>query len=440
MRTAAGEEPPSLRASKKEIFGWVMFDFANSSFTTVIVTVVFSAYFVSHVVGDDVLGVKYWAISLCISNTIVILTGPVVGAVADFSASKKKFLFISYLICIIFTALLFFVKSGDILSGMVIFIIANVGFAAGENFCAAFLPEIAEPEEMGRISGYGWSVGYIGGLLSLLLCLLLFSLWGQAELQIRITFIITALFFLLSALPTFLFLKERRRSQASKATKGYILIAFRRMGDTFRAMRDFSELVKFLIIFFLYSCGIATVISFSAIYAESVIHFSKSETLLFFIVVQVSSSVGAFIFGFVEDRLGAKRTISITLVIWIVVVLGAYLSPSKGVFWAIGNLAGLAIGSSQSSSRALVALFTPESKSAEFFGLWGLSGKLAATVGIYSYSFITGATGSMKAAILTMAFFFLAGLVGMMFVNEEKGRHAVRTYTDILNPNNGTAG
>ena len=424
------EETIKPKASRKEIFGWVMFDFANSSFTTVIVTVIFSAYFVSHVVGDDVSGVKYWGWALCISNLIVIMVGPVLGAVADFSASKKKFLFLSYIICVVFTALLFFVEGGNILLGIIIFIIANIGFAAGENFCSAFLPEIARPEQMGRISGYGWAVGYVGGLLSLILCLILFKIWGQGELQIRTTFLITAVFFLLSALPTFMFLKERRRPLASKGTKNYIRIGFKRLHETFKDMRDFGELIKFLSVFFLYSCGIATVISFSAIYAESVIHFSKSETLLFFIVVQVSSSIGAFAFGFVEDKLGAKKTISITLIIWIMVVLGAYWSPSKSVFWVVGNLAGIAIGSSQSSSRALVALFTPESKSAEFFGLWGLSGKLAATVGIYSFSFITLLTGSMKSAILMMAFFFVAGLVGMIFVNEDKGRRAVRKYND----------
>ncbi len=426
--TGEGEGGNHDRATKKELFGWVMFDFANSSFTTVIVTVVFSAYFVSHVVGNPVDGVKYWGWGLAISNLLIILFGPVVGAIADFSGSKKRVLFATYLTCVIFTALLFFVKSGDIIFGITIFIIANIGFAAGESFIAAFLPEIAEPEEMGKVSGYGWAFGYVGGLLSLLLCLILFKVWGQGELQIRTTFIVTALFFLLSAIPTFLWLRERRTPGHLPAGKGYFRIGFERVKETFGDLQDFGELIKFLSIFFLYSCGIAIIVSFSAIYAETVVRFTKGETLIFFILVQVSSSVGAFIFGFVEDWVGAKKTIAITLLIWIIVVIGAWWAPSKGVFWIVGNLAGLAIGSSQSSSRALVALFSPPSKSAEFFGLWGLSAKLAATVGVYSFTLMTATSGSMQSAILLTGLFFLAGLAGISLVDEEKGKCAAASY------------
>ena len=407
-----------------------MFDFANSSFTTVIVTVVFSAYFVSHVVGDQVLGVKYWGWGLSLSNFMIILLAPLLGAIADFSGSKKKFLFVTYLICVIFTALLFFVKEGYILFGVIVFILANIGFSAGESFIAAFLPEIAKPEDMGKLSGYGWAFGYVGGLISLFLCLFLFNMYGQGEIQIRTTFVVTAIFFLLSALPTFLFLKERKVAQNLPPGKSYIQIGMGRLKETFLDLQHFGELIKFLSIFFLYSCGISIVVSFSAIYAESVIHFTKGETLIFFIVVQVSSSLGAFAFGFVEDKIGAKKTIAITLLIWIAVIAIAWWSPSKAFFWLVGNLAGLAIGSSQSSSRALVALFSPECKSAEFFGLWGLASKLAATVGAYSFSLMTVLSGSMRSAILMTGLFFLAGLLGIGFVDEEKGRRAAQRYSN----------
>jgi len=418
------------KASKKEIFGWVMFDFANSSFTTVIITVVFSAYFVSHVVGDDVLGVKYWGWSLSSANLVVMLAGPVVGAVADFSASKKRFLFLSYVVCVLFTALLFFVGKGDVLMAIILVAVAHIGFSAGENFCSSFLPEIAEPEVMGKISGYGWAFGYVGGLLSLFICFLIFKVFGQGELQLQFAFLSTAIFFLLSAIPTFLWLKERTPPQSRPEGKSYLGIGYGRVMDTFSDLKDFGELIKFLCVFFLFSCGISTIVSFSAIYAESVVGFSKSDTLVFFIIVQISSSLGAFAFGFIEDRLGAKKTIAITLVIWLVVVAGAWWSPGKSLFWVVGNLAGLAIGSSQSSSRALVGLFTPHSKSAEFFGLWGLSGKLAATVGIYSFSMMTAISGSMRSAILLTGLFFLLGLVGIFFVDEEKGKLSARKYVN----------
>lgn len=419
------------KVSKKELFGWAMFDFANSSFTTVIVTVVFSAYFVSHVVGDPLRGVKYWAWGLALSNLLVIIAGPLFGAIADFSGTKKKFLFVTYIVCVLFTALLFFVREGNVLFGLIIFIIANLGFSAGENFCSAFLPEIAEQKDMGKISGYGWALGYVGGLLSLLLCLALYELWGKGELQIRISFVLTALFFLLSAVPTFLWLNERKQNIRRPPGKSYLLIGYSRMADTFKNLGAFRELIKFLAAFFLYSCGIATVISFSAIYSEQVMGFTKIETLLFFIIVQVSASVGSFSFGFIEDKIGAKTTVSIALIIWLAVILGAWWAPSKTFFWFVGNLAGLAIGSSQSSSRAMVALFSPPSKSGEFFGLWGLSGKLAAIVGISSYSIMTSLTGSMRSAILLTGLFFAAGLIGLFFVDETKGKEAALAYENI---------
>jgi UMF1 family MFS transporter len=426
------KDPADGKRSRHELFGWVMFDFANSSFTTVIVTVIFSAYFVSHIVGDKISGVKYWGWGVALSNLIVISLAPVAGAIADYSGSKKRFLVATSLICVIFTALLFFAREGNILLALTFFIIANIGFSAGEGFIAAFLPEIAKPEEMGKISGYGWAFGYVGGLVSLLLCLALFKLWGQGELQIRFTFVLTALFFLMSAIPTFLFLRERKEATHLPAGKGYLAVGFGRIRDTFREIQTFRQLPRFLFSFFLYSCGIATVISFSAIYAENVLHFTKAETLIFFIVVQVASSAGAFCFGLIEDRIGAKKTIAVTLLIWLVVIVLVYWSPTKAVFWIAGNLAGLAIGASQSSSRALVALFTPAQKSGEFFGFWGLSGKLAATVGIYAYSMMTQFTGSMRIAILSTGVFFLLGLLALFFVDEVEGKKAASSYKKTM--------
>ena len=332
----------------------------------------------------------------------------------------------------IFTALLFFVAEGDIVGALVIVILANTAFSAGENFCSSFLPEIAEPSQVGKISGYGWALGYIGGLLSLALCLIIFKFFGQGELQIRFTFLSTALFFLLSAIPTFLWLRERKQPETLPEGETYFKIGYKRLRETFRDLAHFGELMKFLFVFFLFSCGISTIIAFSSIYAESVVGFSKGETLIFFIVVQLSSSLGAFAFGFVEDRIGAKRTIAITLVLWIIVVAGVWWSPSKGFFWFAGNLAGLAIGSSQSSSRAMVALFTPRAKSAEFFGLWGMSSKFAATVGIFSYSLMTTISGSMKSGILLTGLFFIAGLSGIFFIDEERGKKGVTDYESRL--------
>jgi UMF1 family MFS transporter len=421
------------RARFKEIFGWCMFDFANSAYTTVVITTIFSAYFVGSVVADKTRGDYLWSVALSISYFLVIVTGPVIGAVADFSGWKKRFLFISYLVCVVFTALLFFVGPGDIGLAMVLVVLSNLGFAAGENFCASFLPELAPPKDMGKISGYGWSFGYVGGLLSLALCLLLLSgtkdaAGGYRDGAIRSTNVLVAIYFALAAIPTFLWLRERKDREVLAEGESYLTAGFKRLFQTFRAVRRFRELLKFLLAFTVYQSGVMTVISFAVIYTEQELLFTKGESIVLIIVVNITSSVGAFLFGFIQDRIGAKRAVLLTLLIWIAAILGIYLFHSRIAFWIIANMVGVAIGSCQSASRALVGLFSPQEKSAEFFGFWGLAGKLASILGIYSFGLLAHLTGSRHTALLSVLGFFVAGFLLTLLVNEAGGRSAVAEW------------
>ena len=412
---------------------FLLFDFANSSYTTVIITAVFGAYFVRAVVNEANRGELLWAVSLSISYFLVMIFGPVFGAMADQRGHKKRFLFVTYLLCVVFTALLFIVKPGYVVFAMVFVVISNLGYAASENFVSSFLPDIAGEREMGKISGYAWSFGYVGGLLSLVICLLIITFYkpaGNETLPIRLSALVTALFFGVAAIPTFLWVRERRSDISTGKGEGYFRAAFQRLGATWKNVGKFKELVKFLISLFFFYSGIAVVISFAAIYAQKELGFTPAMTVLLIIVVNITAAVGAFLFGLLEDRIGSKNTVLITLIIWVATVVIAYFIHKQNLFWIVANLAGLAMGASQSSARALVGLFSPPSKSAEFFGFWGFAGKFSAILGLLSFGIMSNRFNSNRLAILSTIVYFITGLVILLFVNEKRGREAALSYED----------
>jgi len=353
----------------------------------------------------------------------------VLGAIADHGAHKKRFLAITTAGCVLFTGLLGFVGAGDVALGMVLVICATLMFASGENFIAAFLPEIASQEEMGKISGYGWSLGYLGGLLVLGLCLMYIQ-WAEvhgatAEQYVPVTLWITAVMFALAAMPTFLFLRERAVAQPLQLGENYVRIGFARVRHTFRHAREFRDLFRFLITLSIFYCGIHTVIVLAAIYAQEVMGFSVQENILLILVVNVTAAVGALLFGLIQDRLGSVRTLSVTLLVWIAALVTAYVIETRSGFWIVANLVGLALGSSQSAGRALVGQFSPTARAAEFFGLWGLAGKLAAVIGPMVYGLVIYLShGNHRQALLATSGFFIVGLLLLMTVDERRGRAA----------------
>ncbi|MBT4332510.1 MAG: MFS transporter [Candidatus Cloacimonetes bacterium] len=408
----------------RNIFGWMMYDFANSSFTTIIVTVIYSVYFKNVVVAQGELGTALWGRAISISMLMVAVTAPIFGAVADFSRAKKKFLFYNCYLTVIFTALLFFVKAGDIYKGMIFFIIANFAFNSGNVFYNALLPDVAPREEIGKISGWGWAIGYIGGLIALLLMLpLVHNNW------IRFVFPTVAAFFGIFAIPTFILLKEVKKP--SKRTN-YFRTAFKRINQSLKNIKNFKELIKFIISYLIYNDGIIIVISFAAIYGATRFEMSTKQLINYFIIANITSMIGAFIFGYIFDKIGAKKTISITLVVWIAVVVWAFLCRSINEFYLIGMLAGIAIGSSQSSSRAMLALLTPDEKMAEFFGFYSVTGRIASILGPLVYGEVSRITGDQKWAILSVVVFFVTGAIVLQTVNEEKGKLTALNWKDDI--------
>ncbi len=427
-------EVPPVRP--REIVSWAMFDFANSSYTTIIVTVAYGVFFTTLIAPAN-RGDFLWGSAIALANFFVLLLSPMIGAVADDSGRKKQFLFVTYATCVVGTALLWFVTPGHVALGLALFVISFVGFSFGENLTAAFLPEISKPETVGKISGFGWGLGYLGGLVALLLVLPLLA--GDMKIEnlgnLRLAWLVTAAFFGVAAIPTFLFLRERAPLGAG-SLGDYVRAGFGRLRETAHSMRRFTELGRFLSVFFVYSCGLSSVFAFSGIFASKTLGFTNIELLKLFIFLQLSAAAGSFGFGFIQDRLGAVNTIRITLVLWILVCIGVYSCgdgkglvfgglTGKQMFWIVSMFSGVAIGSLQSASRGLVGLFSPAEKSGEFFGFWGLAGKSAYMVGPFVFGLISTATGSQRIAMLSTGVFFLLGLFAMRFVSEQRGRAAV---------------
>jgi len=397
----------------RNIIGWMFYDFANSSFTTIIVTVVYSVYFIKQVVGGEPgYGEQLWGRAIAISMTLVALTAPILGAVADYSRSKKKFLFINCYITVIFTGLLYFVGKGDIMMGMIFFIIANFGFNSANVFYDAFLPEITQPEDMGKVSGYGWALGYVGGLIALLISLIL------VKIDVKIVFPAIALYFFLFSLITAVWLKEFRR--LSKRTN-YIKTAIQRITFSFNNIRKIPELLKFLFSYFIYNDGITTVIVFASVYGITRFGMTTQNMIVYFILAQVSSIIGSAVFGYYTDRIGVKNVLSISLLIWIAVVIWAFFCKTAFEYYFVGLLAGLAIGSSQSNSRTMLAMLTPGDKRAEFFGFYTLTGRLSSIIGPLVYGEIARKTGSQRWSILSLIVFFSIGFVILQSVRVTKG-------------------
>ncbi|MBI5611470.1 MAG: MFS transporter [Gammaproteobacteria bacterium] len=422
-------------ATRREILAWAMYDFANSGYTTVVLTAVFNIYFVSVVAGHgadrDGSATLLWTVATAISNLLVIVSAPVLGAIADRGAYKKRFLIFSTLGCVVFTALLATVDAGDVVLGMTLVILSAFMFATGEDLIAGFLPEIAAPKDMGRISAYGWSLGYLGGMLVLGLCLAYIS-WAAARglpasHYVAVSMLITAAMFALATLPTFLWLRERAVPRRLPRARDYVRVGFARVRETLRHARHYRDLFRFLVTLSVYYCGIYTVVVLAAVYAQEAMGFGTQEIIAMILVVNLTAAVGAFGFGLVQDRIGSIVTLALTLLVWIAALVLAFFLESRAGFWVVANLVGVAMGSSQSAGRALIGLFSPPARSAEFFGLWGLAGKLAAIVGPLSYGLVAYLSGgNHRLALLGTTAFFIAGLLLLLTVDERRGRAAAQ--------------
>jgi MFS transporter, UMF1 family len=431
---------PRTRAPKREIFGWAMFDFANQAYTLLIITVVFGDLFTRVIVGNDGdyrLGNFLWSLALSTSYLLVVVCSPIAGAIMDFTASKKRFLFASYLLTVVATAALYFVAPGYALLGVLLLIVSNFGYSIGEAFIASFLPDLGPPEDLGKISGFGWALGYIGGMVSAVFVLLVLGEVSAENFE-RIRWVgpWAAAFFLFAAIPTFVWVRERGKPQQLPPGTSYVAIGVRRVRGTLRGLEQHRDLAVLLVSMFFAMNGIYIIITYAFIYGAQVVGWDPGVRTLMFVIVQITAAIGALGFGFIQDRLGAKRTYQITLVMWMVAIALIYLTPALGawlsgalgrtveaqhVFLVVGSVAGLSLGSCQSATRTLVGLFSPLSRAAEFFGFWGLSMKLAGVVGLLSIGLLQAALG-LHTAVLFCVLLFAVALFISRRIDEARGR------------------
>lgn len=446
VRSGAGtrefEVTVRSRASRREILGWAMFDFANQAYTLLIITVVFGDLFtrviVSH--GQDYrLGNLLWSLSLAASYLMVVACSPVAGAIMDYRASKKRFLFGSYVLTVITTAALYFVAPGYALLGVVLLILSNFGYSIGEAFIASFLPDLGPPEDLGKISGFGWALGYVGGMASAVF-VLLFLGDVSAENFARIRWVgpWAAAFFLVAAIPTFLWVRERGVPHRLPSGRSYLAVGLSRVRATLAHLALHRDLAVLLGSVFFAMNGIYIIITYSFIYGAQVIGWDQHVRTLMFVIVQITAAAGAFGFGFIQDRFGALRTYRVTLALWMAAIALIYLTPqlslgvgrwlgirleAQYVFLVVGSVAGVSLGSCQSATRTLVGLLSPLSRSAEFFGFWGLAMKLAGVTGLLAIGALQALLGLHTAILFCIVLFALA-LVVSRRVDEARGRAA----------------
>jgi MFS transporter, UMF1 family len=433
------EGPGSYEAVKTaprgEILSWAMYDFANSAYTTIVSTTIFNPFFVQVVAGEGSglkpgQGTFLLTASICVSSLAVVLSAPIIGTIADALAGKKKILLFATLLCVGCTTLLCHVgRPGAYIEALILLTLANFAYYTAEDLVAAFLPELAAREDMGKVSAFGWTIGYLGGLSALAICfayvVLARHLGQTARTYVPVTMLITAAFYGLAALPIFLFLKERARPDPLMRGRQMLSVGFARLRKTLAQAARHQDLFRFLISLLVYSCGTATVISLASVYAEQVMGFTTNDSLVMIFAVNVTAAIGAFSIGHVQDRIGSIPTLGISLCLWIIATGGAFFCTSRVVFWILANLIGLAMGSSGSSGRALVGLFSPPGRSGEFFGLWGLSGKLATAVGPLTFGLVTLFThNNYRLALLSSTSFFVIGLLLLLLVNEKRGKEA----------------
>ncbi|MBL8518928.1 MAG: MFS transporter [Betaproteobacteria bacterium] len=399
-----------------------MYDFANSGYTTVVLTAVFNAYFVSVIAGKAPWATFAWTATLAVSYALVMLAGPVIGTHADAKAAKKRWLFVMTVGCIASTAALYFAGPGMLVYAMIFVIISNFCYAIGENLTAAFLPELARPEAMGKVSGWGWSLGYVGGLVALGISLAWLmtaeSRGSTTGAAVPGTLLITAVVYAVAASATFLWLKER--AQPSKPPTSS---SWSQLKAAIAEAWTMKDLTRVCFVAICYQAGVATVIALAAIYAQEVMGFTTQDTLVLVLLVNITACIGAFAFGYAQDKLGKVNALRVTLFGWVAMVGFAWFATDRSLFWIAANLAGLCMGSSQSAGRALIAYFAPPAKAAEMFGVFGLATRLAAILGPITYGIVSWVSGGdHRLAMLITGVFFIAAIVLLSAVDEARGR------------------
>ena len=421
--------------NRKTIISWMMYDFANSSFANNVTTFIYAAFFTKVIAENEIIGTALWSRGVGIIMLVVALLSPPLGALSDQGGYRKRFLIFFTFLAVIFTALLYFPQQGQAIYALTLYIIACICFEMGIVFYNAFLPDIAPPERIGRISGQAWGVGYFGGLLSMAVLMVgfvsaetpWFGLTKETHAHIRATNIGVAIWFAIFSLPALFYLPAPPARQTGD--KLSLAASYRRILQTFRELQRYREIFKLLLARLVYNDGLITVFAFGGIYAAGTFGFTFEEVLFFGIIVNIAAGIGAWCFGYLDDRLGGKLTIQITLVGFVIAAIIAVVPQEKIWFWIAGLLVGLFAGPNQSASRSLMGRFVPQNKETEFYGFYAFSGKATAFLGPLLMGVITQAFGSQRYGMATVGLFFIVGGLLLRSVDEQKGIRMARQET-----------
>ena len=445
------ENVRDLKQKRRAQWAWYFYDFGNSAYAAVVLLAVYAAYFKQSVVGGAE-GSALWGLSLTIAMLVVAVVSPILGALADYSGRKKVFLFVMTIISVIFTGLLFLVEKGDVFLGMFLFIIAEIGYRGGQVFYNSLLIDVADEDEIGKVSGNGWAFGSFGGIICLVIVLALIQTNQGNPMFVRLSLLITAVYFGVSAIPLFLIVEEKKRPQ-DKEGKSYIGVALSRLKKTVMSVKDFKEFLKFLLSVLIFNNGIVAALNFAAIIGAVVFDVTPTELVIFVIIVQLTNVAGAFFYGNLGNRIGYKNSLINSLIVMIISVLGMMFAPNKLGYFIVGSISGFAMAGVQSLDRTMISLFAPARKNAEFYGFSSLTGRTSSIIGPgVMGAAATGASAwvlnsMVKAnvaaandpaamlvaekighrfALVTILIFLIVGLMSLLFVDEEEGRIAAK--------------
>ena len=379
------------KAPRRERWSWYFYVFGNSAYAAVGLLAVYSAYFKGTVVGGEE-GTRLWGIAVGIAMLVTAITAPVLGTVADFAGAKKKFLLIYTAIACVATALLALVWPGSVVLGMLFFIIAEIAYRSAQVFYNSLLPDIAHLDEMGHVSGNGWAIGSAGGIACLLVVLAAIQLIPhdlvEPTLVVRLSFIFTAIFFAVSTMWLFLYLRERTEPRKLPKGENYLSVAFKQMAETFRQVKNYKEFIRFIVAFLIYNDGILMTLNFAAIIGAVLYGLNQTQLIIFMIIVQVTSVAGAWLMGKIATKLGGKKSLLVSLIGMTLTVAAIYLIKNDIGFYLIGASAGFFLTGVQSVSRTMVGQLAPEGQSAEFYGFFAVAGRTSSFIGPTIYGWV----------------------------------------------------
>ena len=415
----------------KAIAAWALYDWANSPFTTLVVTFIYATYFTRAMAPDEILGTAWWSRGVSLSAFVVALVSPVLGTLADRGGLRRPMMLAATFACIAATASLTYVAPNTpnaVLLSLTLFILANIGFEFGMVFYNSLLPTVASPAKIGRVSGYGWGLGYVGGLVCLIIALAgfvqpeipWFGVSRENGFNIRATNLLVAVWFAVFSIPMFLLMRGERR----ETTRVDVLGAFGDLWRVLQQIRRYREAAKFLLARLIYNDGLITIFAFGGIYAGGTFGLDFAQILMFGIVINIAAGIGAFAFGFVDDRIGGKSTVLVSITALTIATGIAVWAPSTAWLWTAGIMIGTFAGPVQSASRSLMGRFVPPDRQTEFFGFYALSGKFTAFLGPLILGAVTLTFNSQRAGVATLLVFFVVGGLLLTRVDEKAGAEA----------------